>query len=75
MTLQAPGIIVNNLEPSKESSIIIFLLKVYIAEVNDEVLYLLMYQNLRLMQQYQYDTHTQTIRLIFVLSLFCNYQI
>ena len=75
MTLQAPGIIVNNLEPSKESSIIIFLLKVCIAEVNDEVLYLLMYQNLRLMQQYQYDTQTQTIRLIFVLSLFCNYQI
>ena len=75
MTLQAPGIIVNNLEPSKESSIIIFLLKVYIAEVNDEVLYLLMYQNLRLMQQYQYDTRTQTVRLIFVLSLFCNYQI
>ena len=46
----------------------------YIAELNDDALYLLMYYNLCLMQC-QYDAQTQTISLLFALSLFCDPQI
>ena len=65
---------VKNLEPSQESSILISFLEIYIAEVNDGILYFLMYQNLCLMQ-YQYDAQVQTICLLLVLSLFFNHKI